>query len=436
MFLVNSWMETHNGEEYETLDEFEEMAREVATIKPEIIELYLILLPLQKVSLCFECEQSRLGDVINVVQTMIAFYEKLLSQSYINLEWSLEILHELLAQFLSRLETYLPNEVWASWALSRSGRFDLRSKNASSGIVNGNICDYENSIYSVNEAAKNMEDEINDTLQLIDQNNNQDLRKDDSEEEDDIEEEKSSSDETINDEINSTDKLICEINSTDKEVELSPPSDSNFDQSTLNTINHECSLNLKFRQSLKLWREKSLAEMIRFDITFEGYDKALNIIKMHYHHYDEEISDEDITNLFDQWLFNSNVLFSAIGFNQSNDFLMWQEFSKHDRIRILSLVALRLLSIGTSESDVERLISMHRFLVHDRMSNLSSDVLLARLRMRAKAITDNSSQGLQKNNYLLNKSIFTFDILSCLKLYRINLYFYIIILISINFLVY
>lgn len=67
MFLVNDWMETHNGEEYETLDEFEEMAREVATIKPEIIELYLILLPLQKVSLCFECEQSRLGDVINVV---------------------------------------------------------------------------------------------------------------------------------------------------------------------------------------------------------------------------------------------------------------------------------------------------------------------------------------------------------------------------------
>lgn len=136
MFLVNNWMETHNGEEYETLDEFEEMAREVATIKPEIIELYLILLPLQKVSLCFECEQSRLGDVINVVQTMIAFYEKLLSQSYINLEWSLEILHELLAQFLTRLETYLPNEVWTNWAFSRSGRFDLRSKNASSGIVN------------------------------------------------------------------------------------------------------------------------------------------------------------------------------------------------------------------------------------------------------------------------------------------------------------
>lgn len=50
----------------------------------------------------------------------------------------------------------------------------------------------------------------------------------------------------MNDEINSTDKLICEIKSTDKEVELSPPSDSNFDQSTLNAINHECSLNLKF----------------------------------------------------------------------------------------------------------------------------------------------------------------------------------------------
>lgn len=390
LFLINDWMEKHNEEEYETLDEFTEMAQQAATIRPEIIELYLVLLPLQKASLCFECEQSRIGDVVHVVQVMITFYEKLLVQSYISLEWSLEILHELLAQFLSHLETYLPSETWASWALSRSGRFDLRSINASSGIVIGNICDYENPTYSVNEAAKNMEDEINYILQLIDQNNIQGLQKNDSEEEDDIDEEEETSDETMNDELN------CEINSTDKENELSPPSNSNFDQNTMNAINHECSLNLQYRQSLKLWREKDLSDMIKFDIAFEGYDKALNIIKQHYHHYDEEISDADITNLFDQWLFNSGGLFSEIGFNQSNDFLMWQEFSKHDQVRILSLVALRLLSIGTSESDVERLISMHRFLVHDRMSNLSPKVLLARLRMRAKAITDNSIQGLQK----------------------------------------
>lgn len=78
--------------------------------------------------------------------------------------------------------------------------------------------------------------------------------------------------------------------------------------------------------------------------------------------------------------------------NQSTDFLVWQNIYKHDDLRTISLVALMLLSIGTSESDVERLISMHRYIIHDRMTNLSPEVLLARLRLRAKAISDNYSK--------------------------------------------
>ena len=38
------------------------------------------LLPLQKASLCFECEQCRLGDIFPVIQRLIDAYEKLLSQ--------------------------------------------------------------------------------------------------------------------------------------------------------------------------------------------------------------------------------------------------------------------------------------------------------------------------------------------------------------------
>ena len=46
-------------------------------------------------------------------------------------------------------------------------------------------------------------------------------------------------------------------------------------------------------------------------------------------------------------------------------------------------VTKRLVSVGTSESDVERINSMHKFLVHERMTNISPENLLARLRMRA-----------------------------------------------------
>ena len=54
-----------------------------------------------------------------------------------------------------------------------------------------------------------------------------------------------------------------------------------------------------------------------------------------------------------------------------------------DKYHKFAEVAMRLLSIGTSERSVERLISMHRYLVHDRMTNISPETLLARLRLRS-----------------------------------------------------
>lgn len=39
-------------------------------------------------------------------------------------------------------------------------------------------------------------------------------------------------------------------------------------------------------------------------------------------------------------------------------------------------------------SNTEGLISIHRYLIHDSMINISPDVLMARLGMRAKAIID------------------------------------------------
>lgn len=62
---------------------------------------------------------------------------------------------------------------------------------------------------------------------------------------------------------------------------------------------------------------------------------------------------------------------------------MWQDAHKFEKLRTLSEVALQLVSVGTSESDVERINSMHKYLVHERMTNITAENLLARLRMRA-----------------------------------------------------
>ena len=40
-------------------------------------------------------------------------------------------------------------------------------------------------------------------------------------------------------------------------------------------------------------------------------------------------------------------------------------------------VALRLITVGTSDADDERLISAHKFLGHDRMTKIGADTLLA-----------------------------------------------------------
>ena len=88
---------------------------------------------------------------------------------------------------------------------------------------------------------------------------------------------------------------------------------------------------------------------------------------------------------FDRWLYHVDIPRNE--FHHESDLDMWFHFSKYDCLRSMSDVAARLLCVGTSESNVERLISIHRFLVHERMTNLGPDVLLARLRLRAKEIT-------------------------------------------------
>lgn len=367
-FFLTKWMECHTPQENQSQEEFEEQANQESMIQREIYELFFILLPLQKVSLCFECEQSRLADVIPVIQVLLRSYQKLLDDSYIQLDHSLSILHELLAQLLARLDTYLPQETWACWSFSRSGRFQIRSRNAESGIVNGSINDYDDELYSINDAALNMEKEIENIMSSFE------CFEDAENENIEVEEEEEKNEDQINDgEKNDND-------SADREEPLDdPPENNEFDKTTIEAITNECSLNATFNKKLKDWRTNSLEDMIAYDLSLNAYEKALSVIKLYNKLLNEECTDEMIVDIF-----------SNEDMNKENDFLVWQNFFKYDHLRFISSIALRLISLGTSESDVERLISIHRFLVHDRMSNLSSDVLLARLRMRANAISKNA----------------------------------------------
>lgn len=163
-YMIDLCFSTHQPKEIQTQDDFMNIAKKEAIIQNDILELFFVLIPLQKASLCLECEQSRLGDAIPIIQTLLRIYQMFIDSSKISLQSSLNILHELLTQLMARF-AYLPKESWAS-CLSRAGRFYLRTKKADSGIVVGDICDYNNQAHSINEAASNMENDIINILNI------------------------------------------------------------------------------------------------------------------------------------------------------------------------------------------------------------------------------------------------------------------------------
>ena len=88
---------------------------------------------------------------------------------------------------------------------------------------------------------------------------------------------------------------------------------------------------------------------------------------------------------------------------REDDFNVWQNMFKYDSLRTFADIAMRLVSVGTSESDVEKLISVHRYIVHNSMTNIRPDVLLARLRIHACAQTIEETWKLQ--NYAKNEEM-------------------------------
>lgn len=148
----------------------------------------------------------------------------------------------------------------------------------------------------------------------------------------------------------------------------------------------EISIQKQIHNLIDKQMELKISEQTRYDIRDDTYRKSLPIITK-YMKILGDVNEQDAKKQFDQWLFKRNDNFENV-LKVENDLELWQEI--HKRYHYLSALALSgiwLMSISTSESDVERLNSMHKYLVHDRMTNISIRNLLARLRARSLEIT-------------------------------------------------
>ena len=391
-YFVSYWKSTQFIGKDQSEAEFEMQAISKGPMTSVFYEIYCILAPFMQASLCFESEQSRLSDVIPVIQEVFFYYKYILKKKLLREEASHKILKELVVQLLARLRVYLPPETWACWALTRSGRYYLRSVVAASGLPHGDICDYINESFKYNDAVESMRQELEKVLS--------EPMGDLLSGEKDIEEEDQIDDPQI-------ESLDIQPENSDVEADLASLEDPKGDEELWEAENEENDSNLRFRELLHEYRQKPLTELLEFNIAENGYEKAVRVIRNYHQILNPDVSPNKANELFDIWLYENSrdedAIFRSVEMEREDDFHVWQNIFKYDSLRTFADIALRLVTVGTSESDVERLISVHRYIVHDKMTNISPDVLLAKLRIHARAQIEEESWKFQ--NYTRNEGM-------------------------------
>ena len=367
-YLMERYAALHPEQEIDTKEKWEKW--QVETSVPCLfVDLYAVLLPFKLASLHFESDASRLSDSLPVVHQMLKLFEKMRRDKLLQLSESSGFLHEILSQWLARLETYLPEETWACWSLTRQGRYPLRKRVVGSGrLLQGVVCDYTDQNMRKHVAADCIKREGKMLLEFL------------------AREKK---------EPGGGQALIpaAELRDRDEEqlVSLALELDADEDLESLevedicDALVDERNLDRIFHQRLDANRGKSLVELLSVDIYYNAYPKALPVVTRYVRALHQDADDGLCLNLFDKWLYGG---LPPRELERDSEYDMWANFCKYDELRPLALAALRLVSVGASEASVERLISCHRYIVHDRMTKLSAKVLLARLRLHARMVTE------------------------------------------------
>ena len=172
--LINSiraedWESRNAPFEGEEQGEYLLRAERESAIPGYIEDLYVIFKPLKAASLCFECEQSRLSDIIPVIHELYKFYGRVSQEYSFKNEKCIEIFHIVLAQFTSRTTILIPNEAFLSWALTRSGRYYLRQWNEKANLVVGPSLDIPDQLIN-NDVSDDIKNQLSS---ILDQNNNE-----------------------------------------------------------------------------------------------------------------------------------------------------------------------------------------------------------------------------------------------------------------------
>ena len=347
------------------------------SVKTSYESLLLLLLPMQQCSLALECEQSRLSDLIPLLNAMFECYRNFFVKMKPPYQ---ETLRSILIEIRKLFGSFMPAEAFAAWCLTRHGRAHIRSHSTPPGLC----ADFapEEIRQNFNDSVQNMKERVGTILNEVEDWRPETRVHDQSTDYDDTEEDNADFDEEELDEE--------ELDEEDF--------DSCFEESHLSKV---CSEETKEAEEdtneptgfFHLW---DLSSLLASDWHEDAYSKGLKVIQRFMAlTNDREMSGEKVVELFDAWLgfTDKQCEFSKAEIVKAeDDFQLWQQAYKFSHLRDMARVALRLLSLATGESDVERLISRHRKIVGLSASNMSSDVLLARLRIKSAVLSERARQ--------------------------------------------
>ena len=357
---------------------------------PIFHELYVILLPLHELSLCFEQRVCRLADVIPLLE--LAFDLLRIVSSKVSDE-ALPILFNLVLEMRILFQLHIPEEAWGSWAMTKNGRSFLRMRNQPPGMCVQ--ADGESPPLCDNELLSKLKGRVMTVLEKferdkIDQAGCQDDLGVDSTSEEGTDDE-FCPDDCFDDETSDGSYEIstgCRELSSDGEHSPDVEADDCFPMRSDDEDardRREMSEEQKLRDSLA-----SLPLDVLLDSSFSEntYARALSTLRNYYEILTGNICgqhDDVCMRLFDQWLGFTDTPFSQwcseMTRQNIGDLQIWQHIFKHDDVRIIADIAIRLISAAVGESDVERLFSVQRRLLGTTMTNIGRDVLVARLRI-------------------------------------------------------
>ena len=294
-YLMERYAALHPEQEIDTKEKWEKW--QVETSVPCLfVDLYAVLLPFKLASLHFESDASRLSDSLPVVHQMLKLFEKMRRDKLLQLSESSGFLHEILSQWLARLETYLPEETWACWSLTREGRYQLRKKVVGHIVPHDAVCDYENVELKRNEAAVSMKKQFLEAMARA-QAELERRKADMCSVTTDGSIERNVSDEYREEEAED------ERNQPDPEPDSLLCSSEGNSESPLGENQEELTINRQIAAELDVLLQQNLADVLDFDITHDGYAKALVVIQRYFTTLHKDGSQREAQDLFDGWLY-------------------------------------------------------------------------------------------------------------------------------------